>query len=193
MLSSDEDRWFATQSALLDPRCYHLEATSFGALDVTVPTGHTWHATNAFAVQYNTPQIVAQDLYPGTRRSGFLRPLDARRSIALPAGTRIRNNVGINVAYLFYADPAEVWCTDARYTTDPKALYYERLSRLQTLPISEVVLEVTGGGAIDDDVHADLPEFGSAMLVGCSVYDTCWVTVGWTSNPAVPLLQWGRR
>lgn len=188
LVLSDEDRWYATQAALLDPRCYQLDATSAGALDVTVPAGRTWYVTNAFAVTYGSPQFVAQDAYPNSRRSGFLRPLDARRSVALSAGTRVRNNAGINVAYLFRCDPDDVWSLDARYATDPRGLYYGRLARLTSLPISEVVLEVTGGGALTDDVHADLPTCAAVMLIAASVYDTAWSTIGWpASSPATPL------
>ena len=188
LLMSDEDRWYATQAALLDPRCWHLDATSSGALDVTVPADHTWYTTNAFAVTYGSPQFVSQDLFPNSRRSGFLRPLDARRPVALSAGTRIRNNAGINVAYLWRCDPDDVWSVDARYATDPRALYYGRLARLASLPISEVVLEVTGGGALTDDVHADLPSCGAVMLIAASIYDTAWSTIGWpATDPATPL------
>lgn len=190
--TTDEDRYFATQAALLDPRAYHLSGTVFGDLDVTVPDRHTWFATNTFAVYYNEPQDVAQDSTPGTRRSGFLRPLDARRAFALSAGTRVRNigrgtSYQINTAYIYYADPQDVWDIDARYTADPKGLYYSRLARLATLPISEAIIEVNGGGAINDDVHLDLPAFGSAMLVNVSVYDASWMTIGWIDNLGIPL------
>lgn len=185
---SDEDRWYATQAALLDPRCYQLAATNSATLDITVPDGHSWWVTNAFAVTYGDPQFVAQDAFPNTRRSGFLRPLDARRAFALSAGTRVRNNLGISMAYIWYCDPDLVWSADPRYLADPRGLYFGRLARLSSLPISETVLEVTGGGALTDDVHADLPACGAVMAVAASVYDAAWITIGWPAEaPAVPL------
>jgi hypothetical protein len=133
---SDEDRWYATQAALLDPRCYQLAATNSAALDVTVPDGHSWWVTNAFAVTYGDPQFVAQDAFPNTRRSGFLRPLDARRAFALSAGTRVRNNMGISVAYIWYCDPDLVWSTDPRYT-DRAAGAVLRQTRTPTQPADQ--------------------------------------------------------
>lgn len=180
---------FALRAAMLDPACYTMAGTSVGALDATVPPGHAWHVTNAFAVYYGNPISVAQDLYPLSRRTGFIRPLDARRALTLGPGTRIRNNTGINLAYILYCDPAALWASDARYTTDPRALYYERLQALRTIPTESLTLEATGGGAIDDDLHADLPAV-RVMVTSASAYDVSWITAkcpGWIS--AVNLLD----
>lgn len=176
---------FAVRAALLDPRCYAMIGVdpATDALDVTVPAGRGWWVTNAFAVYYGDPIDVAQDVFPLTRRAGFIRPLDSRRPLELGAGTRVRNAVGIHLAYLLYCDPAAVWALDARYTADPRGLYYGRLARLRTLPTEMVVLEATAGGAINDDVHADLPA-APLLITSASVYDTSWVTVGCPGWPS---------
>lgn len=183
---SDEDRWFATQAAMLDPNCYHEAGTAAGTLDITVSDGHVWYATNMFAVYYNDPLDVSQDAFPGTRRSGFLRPLDARRSVPLSAGTRVRSNIGINVAYVFYCDPQTAWSFDTRYADNPRGLYYERLRRLSELPVHEVILEATGGGALSDDLHVDLPA-APILLTSASVYDASWMTIGCADGSVPPL------
>jgi hypothetical protein len=177
---------FAVRAALLDPRCCYAMAgvdPATDALDVTIPVGHAWEVTNAFAVYYGDPIDVAQDRFPLTRRAGFVRPLDARRPLELGAGTRIRNAIGIHQAYLLFCDPAEVWALDARYSADPRALYFGRLARLRTIPTEMVVLEATAGGAINDDVHADLPAV-PLIVTSASVYDASWVTIGCPGWPA---------
>lgn len=175
-LDPETEQW-AIAAALLDPRCYTMAGTSAGGLDLTVPDGHAWHVVNAFAIYYGEPIDVAQDAFPLTRRTGFLRPLDARRPLVLGAGTRIRSNRLINTAYLLYCDPRAVWDVDARYAADPRGLYFERRQRLRTLPTQMVALEATAGGAIDDDLHADLPA-APLLITSASVYDASWVTVG---------------
>lgn len=175
--SPAETEDYAIRAAMLDPACYTMAGTAAGGLDVTVPTGHSWHVTNAFAVYYGDPISVSQDAFPLTRRTGFLRPLDARRELTLGAGTRIRSNTGINLAYVLYCDPADLWASDSRYTTDPRGLYYERLQLLRTIPTESVALEATGGGAITDEIHAALPAV-PLILTSASVYDASWVTAG---------------
>jgi hypothetical protein len=176
-LDHESDYWRA-QSALLDPDAYFLIYDSGHTLDVTVPAGHTWYVANAFHVRYNEPNILGEDGYPGYYKSGFLRPLDSRRTIALPAGTRVRSNIQQNGAYLWYADPAAVWETDVRYQVDPRGLYYERLQRLTTLPIHESILEARPWGETGTQLELPLPQFESAILVGASVFDATWLNVG---------------
>lgn len=193
--SSNEDRYYATQAALLDPRCWHLAWTSAGTLDVTVPDGHTWWTSNAFAVMYGDPLIVAQDAWPGSRSSGFLRNLDARNAVRLPASTRIRNNqtlpptgpYRINTAYLWYADPVEVWEIDARYAADPRGLYYGRLAQLEALELRSVVIEATGGGSLDDVLTAEFPGANDIILTHVSIHDASWMTIGWPADGSPPL------
>lgn len=178
-MSADERAFWQLQAALLDPLAYVLESTDVGGLDVTVPNDEVWYATNAFAVNYNDPTYFSQNPVPGLERAGFLRPLDSRRSMIIPSGTRVRSVTGINVAYLYYCNPSLVVGTDVRYTTDPKGLYYERLRRLGTFTVRELICEASGGGSIDDVVAVDIPnDFDNGMLIGVSIYDCCWLTWG---------------
>lgn len=176
---TSEDRYWATQAALLDPRAYELHSTLVGGLDITVPEGETWHAVNSFAVYFNEPVVYAQDAYPLHRRSGFLRTLDSRRAFTLPAGTRIRSNTNISDAYIHVAIPERVWAIDARYQEDPRGLYFDRMDQLRTLPVRELVAEATGGGGLTDVVRVAIPtDFTAGMLIASSVYDASWATFG---------------
>jgi hypothetical protein len=171
--------YWQQQAAMLDPLSYVLADTAVGALDVTVPAGQTWFAVNAYQVYYNDPTFFATDGFPNTRPSGFIRPLDIRRAMAMPAGTRIRNNTISVVAYVFYCNPSLVIATDPRYSSNPRELYFSRLARLQTLPIRELVLEAQGGGGINDVVDIAIPaDFDNGIVIGASVYDCCWANFG---------------
>lgn len=174
-----EDQHWKVQAALLDPDAYFLVYDEGHTMDITVPAGRTWYVTNTFQVRFNEPEILGEDGHPGYYKSGFLRPLDSRRSIALPAGTRIRSNIQQNGAYVFYADPAAVWETDERYTTDARGLYYERLARLQTLPIRSTIIELRPWGETGTQLEHPLPvDAERFMLVGASVFDATWLNVG---------------
>ncbi len=185
-----EARHWATQAALLDPRCWHLAWSSGSTLplDVTVPEGRTWYASNAYAATYNRDTAIAasQDDYPLARRAGAIRTLDARRTLALPAGTRVTSAPGIHEAYVWYADPVECWAADPRYADDARGLYYDRLARLETLPLLQVSSEATGGGSIDDVVRAPLPP-GPLVLLHVAVQDAAWGTVSTGEDGAPPL------
>lgn len=187
-----EGRYWSTQAALLDPRCWHLLARQGDDpdFDVTVPDGHTWYASNALGITYGEPTGVAQDEWFGSRTSGAIRTLDSRRALALPAGTRIRNNhtdaapgtpgyYRVSQSYLWYCDPA-----DAPAVDDPRWLYFDRLARLETLPIRSARLEVIGGGSVGAGLRYTLTGTADIMIVGVEVYDVSWLTVGWLG--AVP-------
>ena len=176
-IDHEADHW-RTQAALLDPRAYVYLHDPGYMLDVTVPTGHAWHVVNMFQVLINEPQAISDDGYTGYRASGFVRPCDARQPLVLPAGTRIRSNVERNGAYVYYADPALV-LDDPRYTIDPRGLYYERLARLQTLPIRDAIIEWISNGVTGKSFTLTLPnDFTHAILVNASVYDAPWVLLG---------------
>jgi hypothetical protein len=174
----DETRHWQTQAALLDPAAYVFLQDPGHTMDVTVPIGHAWHIVNMFQVRINDPQIVSEDGYAGYYPSGFVRPCDARLPLVLPEGTRIRSNVARNGGYIYYADPGLV--TDgARYQIDPRGLYYERLARLQSLPVRDVIIEWISNGVTGKGFTATLPDdFENAILVNASAYDAPWVLLG---------------
>jgi len=182
-VGSDEDHYWATQAALIDPKCWRLvAATPSTTLDVTVPDSRTWWTSNTFAVYLGEPHVVAQDVFPLSRSSGFLRELDARRVAMLPSGTRVRSTAGSHAAYVYYCDPEEVWSTDDRYTTDARGLYYRRLARLETLPLESAILEAHGGGALSEIVRMDVPVTGPILLEAVSAYDVAWCLLGWSDT-----------
>lgn len=167
------------QAALLDPRAYRFIQSPDPTLDVTVPAGHAWHVVNLFQVLINEPQILSEDGYAGYYQSGFVRPCDARAPLVLPEGTRIRSNVQRNGGYIYYADPALVIEGDARYATDPRGLYYQRLARLRTLPVRDAIIEWISNGVTGREMTLTLPaDFERAIVVNASVFDSTWVLLG---------------
>lgn len=185
----------AEAAALLDPRCWRLEWTRTGALDVTVPDGHGWYVGNALAVQYGEPVIYAQDEYPGSRSSGFVRTLSTRHTLYLPGGTRIRNSAyrgpdgdhPIQLAYVWRCDPDDVIAVDARYATDPIGLLAAREDALRTLPRQHVILEATGGGSTGEGPRGLVPcGDPGVMLLYAEVYDASWLTIGAPDAPDAP-------
>ena len=182
---ADVDR-ARTAAALLDPRCWKLAWTRDGTLDTAVPDGHTWYVGNALAVHYGEPIIYAQDDSPGARASGFVRDLSVRHTLLLPSGTRVRNSAfrgsppyAIQLAYVWYCDPATVIAADPRYTDDPAGLLAAREAAIRTLPRQQVILEVTGGGSVGAGLRAPLPCTGAGVLVVyADAYDVSWITIG---------------
>ncbi len=177
--SDDEIAWWQDEAAKLDPLAYVYHENPTDALDVTVPDGHTWFATNLFNVEVNTAIRHFFPLEgPDYRRAMFQRPLDARRATAYPAGTRFRGVTGENFSNVYACDPALVVGVDPRYQADPRGLYFERLQRLKALPVVEIWLEWDGGGDLAKSLTVDLPVFDAAMLIGASVYEGAWVELG---------------
>jgi hypothetical protein len=174
-----ETAYWRTQAALLDPRAYVFLRDEGHTMDVTVPAGHAWYVANMFQVLIGEPQILSEDGYAGQYPSGFVRPCDARLPLVLPAGTRVRSNVLRNGGYVYYADPALVVDGDPRYENDPRGLYFERLQRLTTLPIRDVVIEWISNGITGKEFAATLPDdFDGAIVVNASTYDAPWVLLG---------------
>lgn len=174
-----EAAYWRTQAALLDPRAYVFLRDEGHTMDVTVPEGHAWHVANMFQVRINEPQVLSEDGYAGYYPTGFVRPCDVRGALVLPAGTRIRSNVTRNGGYVYYADPALVIAEDERYAADPRGLYYERLAKLQALPLRDAMIEMISGGDTGKELALELPaDFDRAIVVNASVYDATWVLLG---------------
>ena len=162
-----ERAWYADQAALLDPRAY--EFVSSHSWSRTVPEGETWYALNLWRVRW-------QELTLG----GFLRTPDANRPLLLPSGTLLRSYTGTtgdpSTAFAYLCRPQAVFDIDARYTEDPKALYWARKDRLRSLPLREINGRVGGGSAWNTTVLTPFPAtFDYGLAVEVSVYDAPWV------------------
>jgi hypothetical protein len=160
-----EQQWWADQAALLDPLAY--ETLNGAGWKRTVPAGEAWYLVAAGSLDWGAGMM-----------TGYVRPFDVRTSVMLPAGTKIGAAPGQSAA-AHICRPALV-SSGPRYE-DPRALYFERLARLRSLPITEVVGTVADGAPHGTTAHVDLPaDFDFGMVVGASVYDAAWVTLnGW--------------
>lgn len=179
--------YYRDQAALLGVAGWHLIATTTGQLNVTVPCGRHWLATNYLQIDVNMPIVDSSDLdTPGDRRHLANRRLDVRDAVTFPSGTNIRNNTGQNVAYIWYLDPDEAADRDPRLG-DPESLYFERMIRLDTLELHEAEIERGGGGSINDDLRIALPGTAPIVVIAGDVFEAAWATVGWTDAQGTPL------
>lgn len=124
MTLTSEQQFYADKAALLDPACciYHSANAAFSITESEpVYLLNCWQAT--------LPSV------PGV--AYFHRKLDVENAVLIPPGYALGYSgaPAPTFAYVYYAKPSLVQASDARYTDDPKALYYDRLARLRTLPL----------------------------------------------------------
>jgi hypothetical protein len=158
--------YWANKAALLDPRCYEYVIGDNWIR--TVPAGETWFALNLWWLDSN----------PGAW--WFHRPLDVNRALALPAGAVLKTGGGYpgRHGFAYYARPKMVFDIDARYTTDPEGLYYERLERLESLPIRHTNAHIPAGSNVGA-IAGKLFDWGDTetqygILRHVSTHDIAW-------------------
>jgi hypothetical protein len=155
-MSSDETVYWRTQAQLLDPRSFHFYAHT----STSVPWGETWQAVNLWRVRSKGEPAIYQ------------READVRQAITLPSGTTLDAPDG-------FAYVSEPITDDPRYASgeSAKALYYERLRRLRSLPIRVLSIDTTGrpmGVTISAPFPADVRR---ALIVEASAMDVAWVAL----------------
>lgn len=170
--------YWANRAALLDPRCYEYVIGDDWVR--TVPPGETWFALNLWWL----------DAMPDAW--WFHRPLDVHRALPLPAGTVLKTGGGYpgRHGFAYYARPQKVFYIDARYAIAPQALYYERLERLESLPLRFTSVSIAPGSEIGLVVGARF-EWGDAetrygILRHTSTNDLSWTIMvgGHSSHPS---------
>ncbi len=130
-----EARDYQLKAAALDPRAYVFGETASASL--TVPPGKVWLVTNLYRIRF-----------AGLTAEAFMRKPDARDVLVLPAGT-VLSHTPFHAA-VQYCDPGRVIDPasadyDARYTDDPKGLYFERLTKLETIPLRTTEATIAQG------------------------------------------------
>lgn len=158
--------YWANKAALLDPRCY--EYVIGDNWSRTVPQGETWFALNLWWLDSN----------PGAW--WFHRPLDVNKAFMLPAGTVLKTGGGFpgRHGFAYYARPKTVFDIDARYQTDPEGLYYERMERLETLPLRYTSARIPTGSNVNA-IQGTLFDWGDTdtqygILRHTSTHDIAW-------------------
>lgn len=158
-----EEQYWSDKAALLDPACYvFVHGQSW---ERVVPTGKVWYLLNAWALRY-----------ADTNYKWHHRNLD--EPLQLPQGFILKANN--EYGYAYYADPSLVQ-SDPRYQSDPKGLYYERVSRLRSIPLEKVNVHIPVGVLSGDPLaqaynRQPLPEDATKLLVRfVDCHDGCWV------------------
>lgn len=156
-VSDAEHLYWRDRAASLDPAAY----VHYRGQTVTVPADATWYAMNLWWVRSGASW-------------GFLRRADANAMLMLPAGTVIQATGNSNQGFAYICQP-ELVVGDPRYD-NPRALYYERLARLRTLPLQVLGLPTQRSG----QQHATLfpATVDRALITAVSTFDLAWTVLG---------------
>lgn len=160
-MSADEVTFWQDQAALLDPLAYEVHAATSGT--ATVPGGERWYLLNGWHLGAS-----------GAGTSWFHRPLDVDNAMMLSEGTVITyiNPGGGGQATSYICKPSLVTGSDARYTDDPRGLYFERIMRMGTLTQYQIGNTATGSS----EVNVSFPGgFTYGLLQQVSGNDVAWV------------------
>lgn len=163
-----EARHYQLKAAAIDPRTYVFGKTDTDS--VTVPAGKVYLVTNMWRVKY-----------AGMSQEVFQRKADARDYFLIPAGTTFQ--VTGSHATVQYCNPSIVTdpaspTYDQRYTDDPKGLYFERLEKLESIPLRQTGGTIAVGEAVgQSDVPIDWGDRTEqwGMIVHISTENLSWM------------------
>lgn len=156
-MSANETKFWQDQAALLDPAAYVWVNGS--SLSTTVATGETYYMLNSWNVNAT-----------GAGTTYFHRPIGVDHAFALSEGTVITTRSSGGGFY--YCRPSLVTGSDARYTTDPRKLYFDRIRQIGTL--TQYAIGATNTGSSETDV-AFPADFTDGMVVHVSSHDVAWL------------------
>jgi hypothetical protein len=173
-----ETQYWQAQAALLDPAAHiYTQAAAAGpVITRTVPAGTTWYARNLW-------WVLANDPLSGPFPSKFHRSAAIEEAIPMASGTNIVLNGTIlpNTPFSYICQPELVIATDTRYTSNPQALYYERLMRLGQIPQFDIGF---GGGPA---IRTFPTDFASGLVLSVNAHDSLYVYMNDPSGRAVNL------
>jgi hypothetical protein len=156
-MTADETQFWQDQAALLDPLAYeHVFATSTTR---TVPGGERYYLLNGW------------QLDDGSSGLWYHRPADVNRALIIPSGESVITSSSAG-SFMWLCKPSLVTGSDARYTTDPRGLYFDRLAQLGTLTTYRLAGSATGAGSTAVTFPTD---FTYGMVVHVSVHDVAWM------------------
>lgn len=157
-MTEAEFMYWRDRAAALDPAAYLL----FKDLDnwiVTVPADETWYTADLWWVKINDC-------------NSFIREANAERMLMLPGGTTLSDVSGRHSS-AYICQPTLV-AADARYS-DPKALYYDRLARLRTLPLRSISAHMLPDKNSGSHANADFPaDFERGLITAVATMDVSW-------------------
>lgn len=157
-MSADEETFWQQRAALLDPAAYVWTLGSAATVTATEP----WFLVNGWNVAAMTS---------GAR--WFHRSLDVDLAMPLKAGVTL-THAAVAQAYTYVCKPELVTGADSRYTSDPRALYFDRITQLATLTQYHLGAAATGSSSVTATFPTD---FTDGFLVAVSAMDVAWVTL----------------
>lgn len=162
-MTSDEIAFWQDQAALLDPAAYEFVVGSGESRTVT--TAERWYLVNGWRLS-------------ATSGEWFHRTSHVDHALPLTAGTTITTAADGN-AYMYLCKPSLVTGSDDRYTTDPRALYFDRM--LQIAQLTQYRLAGTNTGTSTSTVSFP-SDFTDGLIIHASVMDLAWVILLYTSG-----------
>lgn len=173
VMSAAEVTFWQDQAALLDPDAHVLV---IGAnQSVTVPGGEHWYLRSGWYIQAT-----------GGGTHFFQRHAQADEALILPAGRTLTTHASIAISLMYLCKPSLVVGSDARYASDPRALYFERMIRLGNLAQSTIGVVETGAGT---PTAAFPNDFTDGLVVHVSTHGVAWSGLLVNGTTAVPPLQ----
>jgi hypothetical protein len=156
-MTADETTFWQDQAALLDPLAYeHVYATSTTR---TVPAGERYYLVNGW------------QLDDGSSGLWYHRPADVNRALIIPEGGTVVTSSSAG-SFMWLCKPSLVTGSDARYTSDPRGLYFDRIMQLGTLTRYRMLGSATGAGTTAATFPVD---FTYGMSVHVSAHDVAWL------------------
>lgn len=159
-MSTDETLYWQDQAALLDPLAY--EFVNGTSQSDTVPTDERWYLVNGWFLK----------VFDAGGGHWFHRPAHVDHALMLPEGFALETSTSQAGAFWYVCKPSLVTGSDARYATDPRALYFDRLMQLGELTRYQIGHTNTGSGQTDESFPGD---FTYGMVMQVSTHDLAWV------------------
>lgn len=165
-------------AALLDPLAYeYVEANNS---DQTVPANEVWYVQEGWNLESSV-----------SAANWFHRGGDVRDSVPISSGTVLGTDedpAGPGApAHMYLCKPSLVTGSDARYTSDPRGLYFERMRRLKTELAQYTIGHAnTGSGQVSTTLPDD---FTNGMYLHVSTQDVAWVIPRYVSTDSGLITQ----
>lgn len=178
-MSADEVSFWQDMAALLDPNAYEMVVGSNTSR--TVSGGETWYLVSGWYLQ--GPSGAAE----------FHRHGDISEALPLTAGTTLTTwTAGTTygpsgaTANMYLCKPSLVTGSDTggpggsnRYTSDPRALYFDRLRK-----IGEMTQYTIGvADSTNTPIYTAFPtDFTNGLVIHCSAHDIAWIDLSYTGD-----------
>lgn len=165
-MEASEKRYWQDKAAQLDPAAYVFRSKAIlgASFSETVPVGECWYIANAFFCRISGGDAIYVHRSP-----------DVDKAAMIGSGTKLEFHADSGYSMHYTCRPALVIGVDERYDLDPKGLYFERLSKLATLPSFSHRVQIQDGAAYGSNYDQPFPsDFENAMCLSYSNHDVSW-------------------